>query len=444
MFGINLMNYLDRWVFALVLRLIQTDPVFCAPGHPQQFCINDFQIGLLGSSFLFVYAVGALPLGLLADRIKRKDVIAAGVALWSLATVLTAFATSFIGLMATRALLGIGEASYNPAGISLLSSYFPRERRAQVLSRWGAGALVGFALGIVVGSLVAQITHQWRLAFLFVGPPGLIFAFLMWKAREPSRRAEDEAAGASGDHPRLTSSLGTILGQIKQLLRIRTLVICIVVQALGLFVLAPSASFIAVLLQRPPYNLTLPQTGGAVLLLAAASVAGTLLGGYLADWLCKRYVGGRLIAAGLGFLCAAPCFVISLLTHRVVGFLPFFILSGVLLNIYAGPLNATLQDVVPPAMRATAVALAFMLAHLFGDLSAPSLVGGISYLLDPVHQTRLAHAILITGIVPLILAGVIALWGSRFVTGEARAASGLIVLPEDHTPPPEEKLPHPH
>jgi MFS family permease len=429
MFGINLMNYLDRWVFSLVLRLIQVDPKFCEPGHPQQFCINDFQTGLLGSSFILIYALGALPLGVLADRIKRKDVIAAGVALWSLATVLTAFATSFVGLLATRALLGVGEASYNPAGISLLSSYFPRERRAQVLSRWGAGALVGFALGIIIGSLVAQLTGNWRLAFLFTGPPGLIFAFLMWKAYEPARHAKDEDTGF-GDHPQIQGGLRPILAQIKQLLRIRTLVICITVQALGLFVIAPSASFIAVLLQRPPYNLSLPATGGAVLLLAVASVAGTIAGGYLADWLCKHTAGGRLMAAGLGFLCAAPCFALALIIPKVWGFLPFFVLSGALLNVYSGPLSATMQDVVPPAMRASAIALAFMLAHLFGDLTAPSIVGGISYLLDPQHQTKLAHAMLITGILPLILAGIIGIWGSRFVGGEARAASGLIVLPE--------------
>jgi MFS family permease len=431
MFGINLMNYLDRWVFSLVLRLIQTDQVFCTPGHHLQYCINDFQTGLLGSSFLFVYAIGALPLGVLADRIKRKDVIAAGVALWSLATVLTAFATSFVSLLATRALLGVGEASYNPAGISLLSSYFPRERRAQVLSRWGAGALVGFALGIVVGSLVAQLTGQWRLAFLFTGPPGLIFAFLMWKAREPARKAEDEETGFS-DHPHVKGGLRPIFAQFRELLRIRTLVICIVVQALGLFVIAPSASFIAVLLQRPPYNLSLPATGAAVLLLAAASIAGAIGGGYLADWLCTRYAGGRLMAAGLGFLCAAPCFVLALIIPKVWGFLPFFVLSGALLNVYGGQLSAPIQDVVPPSLRASAVALAFMLAHLFGDLSAPSLVGGLSYLLDPVHQTKLAHAMLITGIGPLVLAGIIGIWGSRFVAKEARAASGLIVLPEMH------------
>lgn len=169
MFSINVINYIDRWVFSLLLPLIQTDRTFCQAGSHAHYCINDFQTGLLSSSFILIYAVGALPLGLLADRIKRKNVIAAGVALWSAATLITAFVSSFWGLLLTRTWLGFGEASYNPAGTSLLSSYFPGKRRAQIMSRWAAGALVGFAVGIILGGLVAQLTQNWRLAFFFMG-----------------------------------------------------------------------------------------------------------------------------------------------------------------------------------------------------------------------------------------------------------------------------------
>lgn len=428
MFCINLMNYVDRWVFSLLLPLIQTDQSFCRRGVHATFCINDFQTGLLSSSFLLIYAVGALPLGLLADRIKRKDVIAAGVALWSAATLLTAFVHSFFGLLATRAWLGIGEASYTPAGTSLLSSYFPGKRRAQILSRWAAGALVGFAVGILVGGLVAQITHSWRLAFFFIGPPGLFLAFLMWKTREPPRQAEDEGLGESGPHGyHPGGGLRSILAQIRSLLRIRTLVICVIIQALGLFVITPAAIFFSPLLRRD-YHLPLMGIGGAALLLALASIGGALGGGYLADWLTKRYVGGRLMAGGISFLLAAPIFTLALISPSIWVFLPFFVLSGALLNAYVGPLNAALQDAVPPAIRSSAVALAFMLAHLLGDLAAPSIVGGISYWLDPHSQSKLAEAMLITGPAALLIAGIIGIWGSRFVAQDVRRASGRLTL----------------
>ena len=424
MFCINLINYMDRWVFSLLTPLIQTDRVFCAPHSQAHYCINDFQTGLLGSCFLLVYAIGALPLGVIADRMKRKNVIAAGVALWSAATMLTAFVHGFFGLLMTRAWLGIGEASYNPAGISLLSSYFPGKRRAQILSRWAAGALAGFALGVVVGGAVAYMTHRWRLAFIFTGPPGLLLAFLMWKAREPLRHAADEG-GDEHDIRQLGNGLRPILAQMRNLLGIRTLLVCIIVQALGFFVIAPSAIFFSPLLSRN-YHLKLPAIGGAALLLALASIIGALAGGHLADRLTRRYAGGRLMAAGLGFLLAAPAMVLALVSANIWMFIPFFILTGALLNIYNGPLNAAIQDAVPPALRASAVALAFMLAHLCGDLAAPSVVGGISYLLDPVHQAKLAEAMLITGPGALVIAGVIGIWGSRFMSRDHQRASGAL------------------
>jgi MFS family permease len=428
MFSINAINYIDRWVFGLLLPLIQTDRTFCAPGSHAEFCINDFQTGLLSSSFILIYAVGALPIGILADRVRRKDVIAIGVALWSAATLLTGFVHTFFGLLITRTWLGLGEASYTPAGTSLLSSYFPGKRRAQILSRWATGALVGFALGILIGGLVAQLTHSWRMAFFFIGPPGLFLAFLMWKAREPARQAIDEGANTEGQHSYPTDRrLRSIPSQIQTILRIRTVVLCIIVQALGLLVITPSAIFFSSLLKRN-YHLPLMGIGGASLLLALASIAGTLGGGYLADWLTKRYAGGRLMAGGIGFLLAVPTFTLALLSPNIWVFLPFFVLSGALLNAYVGPLNAVLQDVLPPAGRASGVALAFMLAHLFGDLAAPSIIGAISTALDPQTQSKLAQAMLLIGPPALLIAGLTALWGSRFVARDTRRASGRIIV----------------
>jgi MFS family permease len=349
------------------------------------------------------------------------------VALWSAATFVTAFVQSFWGLLLTRACLGIGEASYGPAGVSLLSSAYPGRHRAKILSRWATGALAGFALGIIVGGAVAQLTHNWRLAFFFTGPPGLFLAFLMWKVREPARQAEDEGEGLHQVYKQ-QGGLRVLLSQMRDLLRIRTLVLCISIQALGFFVIAPSAIFISPLLRRT-YHLSLPGIGGTVLLLALASIAGALGGGYLADRLTRRYAGGRLLAAGLGFVCAAPAYTLALLSPSIWVFLPCFLLAGALLNVYTGPLNAAMQDTVPPARRASAVALAAMLAHLCGDLVAPSLIGGLSYSLDPVNQSKLAEALLLTGPAMLLLAGLLGIWGSRFVGREQREALGTNSVP---------------
>ena len=136
MVAINLLNYMDRWVAASA-----------GPSIEKDLHISDPQFGLLGTAFLLVYAIAALPFGYWGDRGIRKNVIGVGVAIWSVATLFTGFARTFILLFLSRAVVGIGEASYYPAGTSLLSDYFPKEQRGRVAAIWGAGSTVGIAIG---------------------------------------------------------------------------------------------------------------------------------------------------------------------------------------------------------------------------------------------------------------------------------------------------------
>src|SRR5437879_10323659 len=116
MVAINFLNYLDRYVGAAIVTPIKTE-----------FHLTDAQIGLLGTAFLLVYAIAAVPFGYWGDRGVRKTVIGVGVTIWSIATLFTGFARSYFQLFLSRAIVGIGEASYYPAGTSLLSHYSPKE-----------------------------------------------------------------------------------------------------------------------------------------------------------------------------------------------------------------------------------------------------------------------------------------------------------------------------
>jgi len=129
MVGINFLNYMDRYVGAAASPLIQ-----------KEFGLSDGQIGALGSAFLLVYALAAVPFGYWADRGIRKTVVGVGVAIWSVATLFTGFARNFTQLFLSRAVLGIGEAGYYPAGTSLLSDYFPKEQRGRSMSICAAGS----------------------------------------------------------------------------------------------------------------------------------------------------------------------------------------------------------------------------------------------------------------------------------------------------------------
>src|SRR5437870_11439411 len=184
MVGINLLNYMDRWVAASAGPLIE-----------KELGISDSLFGLLGTAFLLVYAIAALPFGYWGDRGVRKTVIGVGVTIWSLATLFSGVAANYIQLFLSRAAVGIGEASYYPAGTSLVSDYFPREQRGRVMSIWGAGSVLGIAIAYAGGGYVAD-HFGWRTAFFIAAAPGLLLAFLAFTMREPLRGSMEKVGSA--------------------------------------------------------------------------------------------------------------------------------------------------------------------------------------------------------------------------------------------------------
>src|SRR5438128_8154891 len=141
---INILNYADRYLLPAVRPKIQVD-----------LGLTPFQEGLLGSSFLFVYALATLPVGVWADRSIRKKIIALCVGIWSVATGLAGFTSNFLQLFTVRSILGIGEAGYAPASLSLLGDLFSKNRRGRILSYWSSGQLIGAAFGLTIGGLIA-------------------------------------------------------------------------------------------------------------------------------------------------------------------------------------------------------------------------------------------------------------------------------------------------
>src|SRR5947209_1775583 len=179
LFVINVLNYADRYVLPAVL-----------PKVKQDLGLTTIEEGLLGSSFLLVYALATVPLSAWADRGVRKHVIALCVGIWSVATTLGGITRNFWQLFSVRTVLGIGEAGYGPASISLLGDCFTKAQRGRVLSYWSVGNLVGAAIGFTFGGLVADALG-WRWAFYMVGIPGLIVTYLAWRMFEPQRGVFD-------------------------------------------------------------------------------------------------------------------------------------------------------------------------------------------------------------------------------------------------------------
>ena len=386
MFGINFLNYMDRWVTSAVAPLIQVE-----------FGLSDFSIGLLGSAFTFVYAVGALPFGLWADRGLRRNVIGTGVAVWSAATLLTGFTTNFIQLFATRAILGVGEASYYPAGTSLLGDYFPRQLRARVMSIWSAGTAFGIAAGFAGGGVLAA-RFGWRPAFFATAAPGLFLAVLAFRMREPLRGA------AEAEGPRLERTREASVAKMLQLLRIASLRYTILSQTALFFVLGADAYWLPTFLTRR-FGMSVGEAGtvsGGVIVLGG--LVGTLLGGWAADWRRKQSPRADIEVAIVGFVTSAVLVAIGLLAPAE-WFVPVFFAAVVCLYLYSGPFTAVAQNVVVPSLRASAVTITLLIAHLLGDSYASAAVGLLS---DALGSLQIALLIVSPALL-LVAAGLAAL-----------------------------------
>ncbi len=360
MVGINFLNYLDRFVPTAVSPILQ-----------REFHLNDTSIGFLASSFLIVYAVSALPFGYWADRGIRKNVIGVGVTIWSLATLLTGLAANFTHLFLSRALVGIGEASYYPAGTSLLGDYYPKGTRGRAMSIWGAGTAFGIAVGFIGGGLIAE-RFGWRYAFFVTAIPGLIFAVLAFTLREPLRGAA-EARG-----PQLARTKASSFASFARLLRIRTLALTISAQCFLFFVLAADVSWLPIYMVRH-FGLSASKaatiSGGVVVF---GGLIGTLGGGWLADRRSRKSAKGNLEVGLVGFAIGAVSVAIALLAPSLALFIPFFLISVIALYLYSGPFTAIGQNVVPPSLRASGVTMSLLIAHLLGDSWSPLAVGFLS------------------------------------------------------------------
>ncbi len=208
------LSFVDRQILGLLVQPIRSE-----------FGISDTQIGLLqGLSFALFYTVLGLPMGWLVDRFSRRNLIAGGVALWSLMTAVCGVATSYSGLFAARVGVGVGEAALSPAAFSMISDYFRRERLGIALSVYAMGVFIGAGLAFIVGGAVVDAVTKlppmeifglgalsaWRLTFLIVGAPGLLLALVIWRLREPLRRGVMQSAGAEPAQPRVAEVMAMV------------------------------------------------------------------------------------------------------------------------------------------------------------------------------------------------------------------------------------------
>jgi len=353
--AVNLLNFIDRQILFVLFPAIQAE-----------LSLSDSQLGLAASAFIVVYMIVTPVAGFLGDRLRRLPVAAAGVALWSAATLASAVARSFPALLAARALVGVGESSYAPLSSAVISDAFPIEQRGSRLAIFNAAVPVGTAFGYIAGALIAA-RFGWRAAFVMVGAPGLALAALMLLFTEPRRGAMErpERAGSS------RRTFATLL--LDPVYATTT-----AAMAALTFVLGALAAWMPTFLVRL-HDLSVRDAGISFgILTAFAGVAGTVLGGRLGDRAVRRHPAGHLRVSAIGLIAAAPCAAVAVITEHRPLFWCATALAEILVFLNVGPLNAVIVGVAAPAIRATAVGINILAIHLLGDALSPWVVGVLS------------------------------------------------------------------
>ena len=342
---VNFVNYVDRQVIFSLFPAIRHD-----------FALTYAQLGYLAAAFTIVLSVSTFPLGIVADRFSRRSVISAGVLFWSGATFLSGLAGSFRSLLAARALVGVGEAAYAPAGAAVLSATFPRHVRARVQGSCDIGMFAGGATGIAIGGIMAQ-SFGWRAAFFLVGVPGLLLGLSAMRLPEPAREKAEEQM------------------RVRELFRVPAYLAVLVAGWFACFAGYTYVSWGPDLIQE--LKGFSPREAGVALgvTVVLGGALGIAVGAYLSDRIARLKPWGRALIIPIGFVLGAPTIYIALHTNARIPFLIFFGLGAFFMSWYHGPLTATIHDLIPPSGHATALGFYYLFVNLFAMALAPMIIG---------------------------------------------------------------------
>jgi len=360
---LNLLNYVDRFIFAALIPYIKQDTGY-----------TDQKLGWVGSAFTIVYTVCSPAFGYLGDRYRRGRLIAFGIVIWSLATAAAGIARNFIQLLVSRSVVGVGEANYATIAPGLLSDFFPKNRRGTVMSIFFAAIPIGSAFGFVLGGYFgAPERLGWRHTLYLVGLPGLLTALVAYTLREPQRGIMDEVAPSS----EATLPVPWVKGY-KILFRNRGYLFACFGYAAVTFALG-ALVFWAPEWLRADKGMTAESANLALAVCAVIGGSiGTLLGGILADRLSKRLRGACFWVCAVSSLLAAPLTLIAIVSNNRPVYLSCIFLGITLVFLGNGPVNAVLVNLVSANLRTTALGLVVVIIHVLGDGISLSLVGSIS------------------------------------------------------------------
>ena len=356
---LNVMNFVDRQLLASFANWIVPD-----------LGLTNTQFGLLtGLIFIFFYSVAGVFMGVLADRVNRTRLIAAGLALWSALTALSGMAKGFVSLAIPRLFIGVGESIMTPTAMSLLADRFPSSRLGFASGVYYMGVPIGVAMSLFVVAYLEPVLG-WRGCFYALGGLGLVLAAIMFFMKETPRRHEVEAQkrqaeteAAAIERPSVKEMLAILVAAFK---RSPALLMTVLGGVAFHFVLGAATFEQLWFVQERGFDRTeIAELSGW--LAFAGGIAGNLFGGAGGDMFLRRTGMGRPMFLFWIMLILTP---ISLY-YRVVEPTSMFFLFGIFigyfqLGCFYGPTFATVQELVPPQIRGTVVAFYILSLNFFG------------------------------------------------------------------------------
>jgi MFS family permease len=381
-----LLNYADRQAIYSVFSVLG-----------QEFRLSDVQLGVVAGCFMWAYAACGPVAGWVSDRVSRPRLIVLALCFWSVCTGATAFAHGYRSLLWLRMLGGAGEAFYFPAAMSLLAAYHGQVTRSRAMAVHQSSVYVGTIAG---GALSAYLAERagWRVGFEAFGAAGVLLAGLLLAfLRDPAKPVEEEAALPSEGRPE-----GDIVRNLMALARNKAALVMIAVFMGANFVAVVFLVWMPTFLQRK-FNMHLGAAGlNGTVYVQAASVAGVIAGGFLADFLRRRTPGGRQLvqAAGLlggvGFLFfVGHSVTVTALFVSMTGF-------GLFKGLYDANIWASLYDFVPTTQRGLATGVMNSLGWL-GAGFAPVAFALASRRYGPGACVSMTSGIYLVLAVPLLL-----------------------------------------
>jgi sugar phosphate permease len=409
---ISFFNYADREAIFSLFPLLQ-----------REMRLTPVELGLLGSSFAWVYGLSAPFAGNIVDRVRRKTAILGGLFTWSTIAVLTSFAHGFRELFSFMAAEGLGETFYYPASMSMISDYHGRATRSRAMGAHQTSVYVGTIAGGTFAGLIGE-HYGWRWSFIVFGGLGVVLGLILSRLlQEPVRGGADfRDVGAAekeiaGQHMTAGEFLKTVWGR-----------------PTALFLMAAflCANFVAmVLLSWMPkflydkFGLSLAKAGlSATIFVQIASMVGSPLGGWLADVLRKRLPSGRMLIQAIAVFCGAPCVVLAGLSRSIAWAIFALTAWGLFKGLYDANIFASIFDVIVPEARGTAAGFMNMVGWLGGGGLAPLTIGYIA------ERKTLSVAISSAALVyvaagTLLLVGILGFSRSDVVRAEAHVQKRL-------------------